>query len=227
MINVSSPNATAANGIQVVFHGPLESRPLINVQFGDPNYLETKTGPATIGGGDNDFWNQLTYDPKSGDESGLPDAATVNCLDNHGNPTSAQVTFYTVDPGASHFINFANDPLLDGCILSGGGEDWHLYISLPSGTYDIYLYAAALGCRAQYLGSTFQITSGIVGVSDYSGYVKSTSTAWYNINTYTEGNQYVVFRNIQVDASTPLVVNVSSSNATAANGIQILLDSSP
>ena len=166
-----------------------ESRPIVNVQFGDPNYVEMKTGPAAIGGGDSDFWNQLTYDPKGGDESGLPDAATVNCLDSHGNPTLTQVTFYTDDPGASHFVNFANDPLLDGCILSGGGEDWQLYVSLPSGTYDIFLYAAAPDAN-QNSGSTFQIVSGIVGVSDYSSYIESTVTGTYDVNAYIEGNQY-------------------------------------
>jgi len=105
--------------------------------------------------------------------------------------------------------------MLDGFLASGGGEDWQLIMHMPVGYYDIYLYAAGPDGHGGELGSTFSI----------NGNVKSTLTGTYYINTYVEGNQYVVYRNVYCQYGS-LWINVHSNNATVANGIQIVFHSS-
>jgi len=190
--------------------GPSTSR-LVNVQFGDPNSIQPKTGLAASGHSANDYWNQLTFDFKGGDPPpDCPPAATVNCLDSAGNQTSMQVNLYTCDPLAGSAGNFAVDPMLNGFLSSGGGGNWQLYVYLPRGHYDVYLYSA-YPYGAGILGSTFEI----------GGTIQSTTTGSYDINSYSLGNQYIVYQDIP---GPQIIINVSSPVQPFANGMQIYLN---
>jgi len=99
-----------------------------------------------------------------------------------------------------------------GTIATVYGSDFQIELTMPAGIYDVYLYAA-YPYMDGYLPVTFT----------YNDVEKSVSTSSYSLSAYTEGNQYVVFRNITFSASTTAVFNVSSTLEPVLNGIQILV----
>ncbi len=163
-----------------------------------------KTGTEAIGNSSSDYWNQAI----GGDNGTL----TNYCLDSYGLPSPVIITITGVDVGAIDTASYT-DPLFESFAGQSDGGDFQISVSLPTGTYDFYLYGtyAYSSWPTQY--PTFQVDSGIVGVTDYSSYVGSTGA----------GNPTVSFTDIPVDGNTPIVFDVEPGSAIApANGLQIL-----
>ncbi|MCX6884378.1 MAG: hypothetical protein NTX27_04980 [Verrucomicrobia bacterium] len=199
------------NGLQVVPKQVVhESAPalqaLLNINFGSL----TKLGFAAVGQTATDYWNQYNF-------PNLLSAAVPNLLWADQSSSGAGVV---VVNGPGLWGNSTGDPMFDQYIYP---FNWgHLTVTLtnlPEGFYDFHLYGHGPGDDAN---SIFQLTSG-----PNSHGPRGTSiwgTGWNSVN-WEEGQQYVVFRNVEVLSGQAVILDVIPDAAGYAmiNGLQIAL----
>ncbi len=193
---------------------------LINVQFGSTvNGLLQKSGFAAAPGySPLDYWNVIGNSPDDDPPTtGNPACSLANCLDYSGTSTSIGVSLWPTDygdppVGGAWSSSFAADRLLDSYEFTSGGSDFELDISGLSGTYDIYLYSTSNynPTLHERFAVTFTVMGGAHNWSSISPL--STSSANYDVNSYVNGNQYVVFHLTapeSVGSTAPLVIKLS------------------
>jgi len=189
--------------------GAYEYRQLIDVQFvpssGDGT-SEQQWGLAAIGNSPDDYWNQAVV----GD---IAFPIDVTCSDWLGNSTSVVLELSGMNTPYPFSGIAVNAPLLQSGVSSPGGGAISFSLSLPTGTYDIYLYSPS------YSGgqTIFSIST---GASDLT-----TAANGYDINTYVEGNQYIVFRDVAATSGTPIVVGADQDSEVEdpmISGVQIV-----
>ena len=203
---------------------------LVNVQFGCTDSTSIKVGTAGTGISSSDFWNLITL-TVDGDGESPGVVAELSCLDSTGNSSGVTTEVFYGSSGNIVGVSgqTADDPLFQNFITTGGGSPFEFSLSLPTGTYDIYLYGAGFvdtWASPNYrLYSTFNIVSGANNSGSF-GSESTSSSPSYNINTLTSGNQYVVFAGVQVTGGTPLVFQADQATLLEEpplNGIQVVL----
>ena len=210
--------------------------PLINVNFGQYQD-ESPKGPAAFGFSTNDDWNLY--------------GATVKCIDTPLWTNLIDLTNvfgFTTHVGISIGPAGANHQLVTGStdfsVLSNcfntlcAGNFTLTVTNLPlvqasglSGAYDIYVYG--YGGTTTISGTEYtlngQFTISPSGTNVYGDPVTTltTSSAIYDINTWYESSQYVVFPNVPISSGTKLKITVAPDPSSPAgsgyiNGIQIV-----
>jgi len=162
---------------------------LVNVQFGDAGNPYIKTGPEQVGS-IGDFWNFITTDKGGGSFSLSP------ALDSFGVSTSINIT--SGGDTVAVTSHSGSDNLFNGFLDSSGGDDFQIYVDLPAGTYDLYLY--------NHSGYSTTFTLSLDGSQIDSGSTSST---------------FVHFSGITLNSPGTLTINCSSSAEPVCNGLQI------
>ncbi len=199
------------NGLQIVPADALPPEPaitnLINVDFA--SRPSSKAGFAAAGMTASDYWNGCAPAGQS--------AANIPVLTNASHAATSSGLTVLNAPGA--WIGFNIDPMYNNYVYpQDGGNITLLLTNLPTGSYDFYLYGHA---GSYYDNTTFQLWSG----GRECG-VKATSTygsAWASSN-WDEGEQYVRYRDVGVEAGQPVTIVAAHDSAGYANlnGLQIV-----
>ena len=198
--SVNSTNSTAA--LLTVSSGISGS--LLNVNFNaDKNPYDlgaVKTGFAAIGQTTNDFWNVCSRDGADSSDF-LSFVAVSNLLTADGTLTTVGLTLANA-PGA--WDNGVADAMFNSYLYPFDGGNITLTITnLPAGTYDFYLYGHGNASQGGANG-VYQLSSGTNNYGTLS--TASNGTAWASTD-WQEGQQYVVFRSVQInDPSLSVVV---------------------
>jgi hypothetical protein len=173
-----------------------------------------KTGPAAIGIAANDFWNVYSRDVSS--QLDWRAGGVVSALKyTDGTATTASVT---VTNAAGAWYTLVPDPMMESYLypLNRSGDIRSQFAGLPPQRYDIYVYAhgqppeenAAVDLR---LGNVVLDTR------------NTSSQPGWDLPAWVEGNQFVVFRGIEVTdgASLEIVSHGGVSGLAVMNGIQL------
>jgi hypothetical protein len=169
---------------------------LLNVQFGtDGSGL--KVGPAAIGQGADDFWNRYSRDGVGGEfkqEGSLETLFWAN-----GQPSGARLTIHNA-PGA--WLNGNPDPMF-GIYLYPLSANPVVTVSLRNLSPGIYsLYAYGHGGPPDDHNTVFELISGGVSLGERA----TPSVPGWNTTNWTEGQQFVRYTNVPVEADAPLVL---------------------
>jgi Big-like domain-containing protein len=178
---------------------------LLSVDFGAGS-TTSETGPAAVGQSSNDFWNFYTRDDGQG--GWLNSGALQNLKYSDGTPSTAGLTVANA-PGA--WGNGSSDAMYNSYIYPFSGNATVTVTNLGLGTFDLYVY----GIDAQYQLS--------VGALD-CGIKTTTNAPIVNPLVWHEGEQYVVFRGLQItnaaDAVT-ITVQPGISGYAIISGVQL------
>jgi hypothetical protein len=190
--------------------------PLLNIDYGahlNP-YLRAKSGPAAVGRNLSDQWNLYSRDGTNGAFLSSNQLSNLVWSDGQLSSISISVTnaagaWYTLDP----------DPMFESYLypLGRSGNIGSTLSNLPAGTYDIYVYA-----HGQIPGE-----NGVIQLTTPSNNFGTRSTSHspgWDVPSWTEGNHYVLFRNVILLESEPLqiVAKPGSSGLAVINGVQII-----
>jgi hypothetical protein len=200
------------NGLQIVADNPQTNiASLINVNFADTG-SDYKTGLAAVGLTTNDYWSNLV----SKGSAALVTITNIPWSDTFVSPVSVSITNA---PGL--WYNPVTDPMYETYVYQWNSAPIIITVSnLANGRYDFYLYGH--GAANNQNGSYDLETAG----TDYG--VKSdttTGTSSWQTTNWTEGLQYVVFRDIWVTNSAPVIITnkVDGAGYAIVNGMQIVL----
>jgi Concanavalin A-like lectin/glucanases superfamily/Bacterial TSP3 repeat len=174
----------------VVLDYLITSSHLLNLNFGAPS--NNKVGFAAIGQTASDYWNGYHF-------PGVYAGALVNLLWSDNTSSTMGVTVLN---GNGEWGNGVNDGMYGPYTYSASALN-NLQITLtnvPSGTYDFYVYGHGPDSGHAvvfdiYTGGTSYGTNGI--------------TPWgagWNSTNWEEGQQYVLFRNVAVSSSQPIII---------------------
>ncbi len=195
-------NSALAGYFALDYPHPLVAPNCISIQFSAQGSSPAIAGPAAAQFPSyeyhgSDKWNKI-YGTSGSDATG-----TYPLFDVAGYPTEVTLE---VDGGlADPTYTYTQFPAIDASngLLYGGltGNDyddiWLLLQNVPAGTYDLYVYGTGgtndFGFGTQTWNSNFEIYN--YGCNPQ---VTTCSTGW-DINTWVEGNQYVVFRGIHTE----------------------------
>jgi hypothetical protein len=184
------------------------AEPLINVNLGPG----VKVGQAAAGSGTNDYWN--TYHPTNGTGQLFDPGSLVPLYAADYTNASAGLLVFNV---ATNGANAVGDAMFDSW-LAASGTNLHVTLTnLPYGAYDIYVYGHG---DSNELNSLVNLQA---GWSDY-GTTNTTTTGAWNTNAWSEGAQYVVFRDVLVPSgqNVQLTVGTNSAGLAILNGFQLV-----
>ena len=181
---------------------------LLNLKLGPG----TKTGPAAIGIATNDFWNH--YHPTNHDGSLFNDGVLVPLYSADGTNLAAGLLVYGVQTSGT---NATGDATVDSWLGATGTNLTVILTNVPYGYYDVYLYGHG---DTNELNGLYQL---IAGWNDY-GSLATTNTAEWSSDMWTEGAQFVVFRDVALARGQALLVQVSPNALGVAllNGLQLV-----
>jgi hypothetical protein len=191
---------------------------LLNIDFGGTANLygySDKTGPAAVGMGGGDVWEAISYYYKSnlrwwdGASSG-----TAVSIDNSAQQNDTPVY------GSGH-----PDAMLNDFIRRANNTPLAVSLSaVPVGTYDVYVYAHQVYSNGN---STVQLRRNQGTNSVVLGSAVTTPEAIAFTEPWSEGRQYVVFRDVAITnaATQSLRLVLSGPTGTGTgylNGLQLL-----
>jgi len=181
--------------------------PLLDINFGAPDI--NKVGFAAIGQTANDYWNGYQF--------GGQTFGTISDLKwADQNDSGINLTVLNA-PGV--WANDTGDGMYDPFIYPwDGGNITATFSNVPAGNYDFYLYGHS---GVAWENTKFQITNGTNTTAweqTQDSTFAATSTNW------TEGVQYVVFRNVVISSGQSVVITCAPGDAGAAilNGLQMV-----
>jgi len=193
---------------------------LLNLDFGVGS-ASRKIGFAATGESTNDFWNLYRhYDPKY--TPGAPlvaDGAMTGLKFTDGTPAPVTIAV-TNAPGV--WGNASGDAMYDSYIFAQNGSNIVVTLSgLAPGRYHFYLYGHADPDVTGEQNSVFTLRCGtnVLGPLAAVG-----SAGWKATSPWTEKAQYVVFRDVPVNATAPVVIEVAPgpNGIAVLNGMQII-----
>src|SRR5262249_45670710 len=153
---------------------------IVDVQFASPG-SPAMTGRAVVGFSCSDQWN-LVSETFDGDPSGpYADVTDANNLrDVTGATTSINVHLLASDNAGdlplTGYSGTDPTPLLNSILTDSSGDSFTVAVDLPSGTYDIYVYASWPYGSGTNLGCTNEFSYSI----PVSGYPDWTETGTYD-----------------------------------------------
>lgn len=187
----------------------LQAQSTINVDFGSPDTAAPFSGNA-LAPAAGTVWNNITSA-----------GTTSNLLDSQGNATGVSLQF---SPSGFWHSNSAystgeltttyGNLIFDYAYANGSSRIFHLTGLAVGQAYDLYLYSQG---DSPNQGATFSLGAGTANQSSLS----STGT---NFTTFSEGANYVVFRNLQANGSGQVTITLATNPATtfgALNGLQL------
>jgi len=193
---------------------------LLNVDFG-VGEKSAKTGFAATGQATNDFWNLYHhYAPKF--TPGMP-LVPDGRLDNlkFADRSDSRVSIAVANaPGV--WGNASGDPMFDTFIFAQNGSNLTATVTgLEPGRYHFYLYGHADADVTGEQNSGFTIRA---GTNTLGPLTQLGTPGWKASAPWQERNQYVVFRDVAVTASTPVIVEVAPgpNGVAVLNGLQII-----
>lgn len=189
---------------------------ILNIQFGTDGSTP-RLGEAAVGFGPGDLWNLYSRDEPGG---GYKTFGTINQLKWSDSTLSAAELSIENAPGA--WGNGSSDPMFGVFLYPfDGGNITVTITNLPAGMYSVYAYGH--GGPPNEQNTLFEVFSG--GKSFGTG--RTTTNATWATGPWTEGQQYVLFRSVGVDAEGELKI-VSMPDAirqAIINGIQLVKQS--
>ena len=205
------------NGIQLVREQSPTPPNLINVQFTQvtsPN----RVGMAAIGNSTNDLWNKYIRDDPAGGYRNFGTLSNLFWSTGESSPASLSIANA---PGA--WGNGFPDTMFGAYLypLGGGNIDINLS-SLPTGTYDVLVYAH--GGPPDSQNSLIEVSS----LGDSYGIKATSAGPDWSLPTWQNGRQYVLFTNVAVASSSSLTIvsRPGQANVAVINGLQLLRRSS-
>jgi hypothetical protein len=180
----------------------------INVNVGSG----VKVGTAAAGSTTNDFWN--TYNPTNGLGQLFDPGALVPLYAADATNSAAGMLVFNV---ATNGANALGDVMFDSWLAASGTNLFVTLTNLPYGAYDIYVYGHG---DSNELNSVINLAA---AWSDFGTTNTTTSGAW-NTNAWTEGAQYVVFRDVLIPSGQNVQITVGTNSAGLAilNGFQLV-----
>jgi competence protein ComGC len=201
------------------FAAGLEAQTLINIDFGAGSH-SLKTGCAATGQSTNDAWNLFRlYDPKY--TPGMPlvfsgRLAGLKLADGTGTEAAIDVTNA---PGV--WGNATGDAMYDSYIFAPDGSNIVVTLSrLDPGRYNFYLYGHAEADASGEQTSVFKLHS---AGTNYGPLTTLSAAGWKAGMPWQENQQFVVFRDVEVRAGAPVVIDVlpGPNGIAVLNGLQI------
>ena len=201
------------------FAAGLEAQSLINVEFGAGSH-SLKTGFAATGQSTNDTWNLFRlYDPKYTPGAPLVFSGRMAGL-KLADGTAADVSIEVTNaPGV--WGNATGDAMYDSYIFAPDGSNITVTLwKLEPGRYNFYLYGHADPDASGEQNSLFKIHS---AGTNYGPLTTLSSSGWKAAMPWQENHQYVVFRDVEVKAGAPVVIDVmpGPNGIAVLNGLQI------
>jgi hypothetical protein len=192
---------------------------LINVNFG-ATAANLKVGPAATGLATNDFWNPYHhYDPKFvPGMKPVPNGRLEKLKLADGTASSVSVAV-TNAPGV--WGNSTGDPMYDTYIFSQNGSNISVTVNgLSPGRYQFYFYGHADADVSGEQNSVFTLKT---GTNTFGPLTQLGASGWKSGNPWQERVQYVVFRDVPVEAEPVVIEAAPGPNGIAVlNGLQII-----
>jgi hypothetical protein len=183
--------------------------PVISIDFGAGH--GEKRGFAAIGRTSSDLWN--VYDLQSAASTNIFYANGLSLLYTDGSLSGASVEVLNAPGGWSFQSSMqAVDPMYDDYMYPLAGEATVTINSLAAGSYDFYLYGHG---PAENANTVFKVETS--GLSTAAG-----GAAWSTAH-WLEGQQYVVFRNVEVEEGQSVTITAAPGESGYAllSGMQI------
>ena len=200
------------------FSAPAQS--LLNLDFGVGS-ASRKTGFAATGEGTNDFWNLYRhYDPKYVPGAALIADGSMRGLKFADGSASSVAVAVVNAPGV--WGNASGDAMYDSYIFANNGSNIVVTLSgLDAGRYHLYLYGHADPDVTGEQNSVFTVRS---GTNVLGPMVTLGSAGWKASSPWGEKAQHVVFRDVPVNSSAPLVIEIApgANGVAVLNGLQII-----
>lgn len=196
--------------------GTKVSVPLIDINYTahlNPSFSE-KTGPAAIGVETNDYWNVYSRDTTSMyDWRAGGTIAGLKLTD--GTSTSASLL---VTNAAGAWVAPSEDAMMKSYLypLNRAGDITSTFSNLPPARYDIYVYAHG-NPDAENALVKLRINGVTVDIRNTGSQPGWDAPAW------VEGNQFVLFRGIEVPQNTvvDLISTAGNGDIAVMNGVQL------
>jgi len=201
------------------FAASLGAQSLINIDFGAGSH-SPKTGFAATGQSTNDEWNLFRlYTPKYTPGMALLFSGRLPGLKLADNTPTEVSLDVTNAPGV--WGNASGDAMYDNYIFAPDGGNITVTLSkLDPGRYNFYLYGHADADASGEQTSVFKLHS---AGTNYGPLTTMSSGGWKASMPWQENQQYVVFRDVEVRASAPVVIDVmpGPNGIAVLNGLQI------
>lgn len=177
----------------------------LNIDFTSYNGT-IKTGPAAVGLSPTDYWN--FWNNEAGSINGEPDGPRWS------DKTPSGINLSVTRGGG--WGTGSSDPMLHTYIY-GGSRLTANVTNFPASTVDVYVYAHGLPG-----GENGVITVAVNGA--LKGTKSTTTASAWDTPGWTEGNEYVVFRNLTVPTNGRIQIHADPGQAGMAvlNGAQIV-----
>ena len=201
------------------FAASLGAQSLINIDFGAGGH-SLKTGFAATGQSTNDAWNLFRlYDPKYTPGMALVFSGRLAGLKLADGTATEVAIDVTNAPGV--WGNATGDAMYDSYVFAPDGGNITVTLSkLDPGRYNFYLYGHADADASGEQTSLFKLRS---AGTNYGPLTTMSTGAWKAAMPWQENQQYVVFRDVQVRAGAPVVIEVlpGPNGIAVLNGLQI------
>jgi hypothetical protein len=163
------------------------------------NNMSAKMGFAAIGQTSSDYWN--FYQTLENNPSG----AVPNLILADGTVTTAGLT---VQNGPGSWGTGSPDAMYHEYIYPWGGDMVITFTNLPPGVYEVLPYGSV---------GNYDLSVGSVQYGNQQCYDSNPG----GVPVWTQGVQYVVYTNVQVQAGQSLVLTVHSSGSGSLAGMQL------
>jgi hypothetical protein len=193
---------------------PARSQTLFNLDFGVGS-RSAKAGLAATGQSTNDFWNLYRhYDPKFTPGTPLVADGKMDGLKLADGSDSKIAVAVANAPGV--WGNATGDPMFDTYLFAQDGSNITVTLTgLEPGRYHFYLYGHADPDVTGEQNSVFTLRT---GTNVFGPALPLGGAGWKATQPWQERYQYIVFRDVPVEAGRPVVMDV----APGANGIAVL-----
>ena len=207
--------------ILVLFRlAPAHAQVLLNVDFG-VGAASGKVGFAATGLATNDFWNlHAHYNPRfTPGQPPVPNHTTSGLKLSDKSDSAVSIAVSNA-PGV--WGNASGDPMFDSFLFAQNGSNTLVTVrALEAGRYHFYLYGHADPDATPEQNSIFTLRSGTNALGPLA---VGSAGGWKASLGWQEGRQFVVFRDVPVEAGKPVVIEVAPGPGGVAvlNGLQII-----
>ncbi|MBI5801701.1 MAG: hypothetical protein HZA92_13390 [Verrucomicrobia bacterium] len=199
---------------------PAHAHVLLNVDFG-VGAASGKLGFAATGLATNDFWNlHAHYNPRfTPGQPPVPNHTTANLKLSDKSDSAVSIAVSNA-PGV--WGNASGDPMFDSFLFAQNGSNIVVTVrALETGRYHFYLYGHAEPDATAEQNSVFTLRSGTNALGPLA---VGSAAGWKASLGWQEGRQFIVFRDVPVEAGKPVVIEVAPGPGGVAvlNGLQII-----
>ena len=206
-------------GILTLFP-PAHAQVLLNVDFG-VGAASVKSGHAATGLATNDFWNlHAHYNPRFAPGQPPVSNHTSSGLKLSDKSDSAVSIAVANAPGV--WGNASGDAMFDSFLFAQNGSNITVTVrALEAGRYHFYLYGHAEPDATAEQNSVFSLRSGTNALGPLTA---APAPGWKASLGWQEGRQFIVFRDVPVEAGKPVVIEVAPGpgGVPVLNGLQII-----